>query len=55
MVIWQETEITKNLKAYSKRYDTMDEELKVQQEGVDQEEKRALIDEYNAWRVKKIS
>jgi len=51
----QEAEIVKNLKSYSKRYDMMDEELKAAQDNVDMEEKRALLDEYAAWRTKKLA
>ena len=50
-----EEEITKNLKAYSKRYEVLDEELKMVQDGVDAEEKRALLDAYSAWRKKKLA
>ena len=39
----------------SKRYDMMDEELKAAQDNVDMEEKRALLDEYAAWRTKKLA
>lgn len=35
------------------RYDSMDEELKMLQDNADQEEKRALIDHYQAWRATK--
>ena len=33
----------------------MDEELKAAQDNVDMEEKRALLDEYAAWRTKKLA
>jgi translation initiation factor 3 subunit B len=51
----QEQEIVKNLKTYSKKYDAMDEELKAAQDNVDMEEKRALIEEYAAWRQRKLA
>eukprot|EP00959_Pyramimonas_sp_CCMP1952_P151153 3163365-Pyramimonas_sp.AAC.1 len=51
----QEEEIKRNLKTYSKKYDTVDEELKMIQDSADMEEKRALLDEWNAWRQKKLT
>jgi len=49
----EEADIVSKLKVYSKRYDSMDEELKMLQDNADQEEKRALIDHYQAWRATK--
>jgi len=51
----EEAEIAKNLKQYSKRYEAMDEELKMLQDSADMEEKRALLDAYSAWRKKKLA
>uniref|UniRef100_A0A7S0RNS6 Eukaryotic translation initiation factor 3 subunit B n=1 Tax=Pyramimonas obovata TaxID=1411642 RepID=A0A7S0RNS6_9CHLO len=51
----QEEEIKRNLKSYSKKYDSIDEELKLIQDSADMEEKRALLDEWNAWRQRKVA
>mmetsp|Transcript_39834 Transcript_39834/g.55322 ORF Transcript_39834/g.55322 Transcript_39834/m.55322 type:complete len:692 (+) Transcript_39834:144-2219(+) len=50
----QEAEIVKNLKTYSRKFDSLDEELKVIQDSADMEEKRALAEEYNQWRANKV-
>mmetsp|Transcript_36262 Transcript_36262/g.43780 ORF Transcript_36262/g.43780 Transcript_36262/m.43780 type:complete len:706 (-) Transcript_36262:230-2347(-) len=49
----QEADIVKNLKTYSKRYDSMDEELQMQQDSEMAGERQALLDEWNEWYRKK--
>jgi len=48
-----EEEIKSKLKTYSKKYDTMDEELKLIQDSADVEERQDLLDKWNEWRQRK--
>mmetsp|Transcript_27692 Transcript_27692/g.46371 ORF Transcript_27692/g.46371 Transcript_27692/m.46371 type:complete len:374 (+) Transcript_27692:69-1190(+) len=48
-----EEEIKSKLKTYSKKYDTMDEELKLIQDSADIEERQDLLDKWNEWRQRK--
>merc|ERR1712183_1208573 len=51
----QEADIVKNLKTFSKKYDSLDEELQQQQDTELAGERQALLDEWLAWKQTKMA